>query len=178
MAPRWVGYPFVTEVKSTMSMSTGRFNPEPGTLEEPVQRLVASFDSYYQAQRLVDRMSDGGFPVEHVRIIGDRVRTVEQVTGRMTNGRAAMAGAGSGAWVGLLIGVLLGIFALGPFWVWVLLVGLGIGALWGAIFGFVAHWSTRGRRDFSSVQALRADRYDVYVDASHAEEAERFHSVV
>ncbi|WP_198419749.1 general stress protein [Mycobacterium intracellulare] len=46
------------------------------------QELVASFDHYLDAQRLVDQMSDDGFPVEHVRIIGDGVRTVEHVTGR------------------------------------------------------------------------------------------------
>ncbi|WP_331458328.1 general stress protein [Mycobacterium nebraskense] len=68
------------------------------------QELVASFDHYLDVQRLVDHMSDGGFPVEHVRIIGDGVRTVEHVTGRMTTGKAALAGAGSGAWFGLLIG--------------------------------------------------------------------------
>lgn len=137
----------------------------------PQQRL-ASFTDYLGAQRLVDRMSDDGFPVEHVRIVGDGVRTVEQVTGRMTKGRAALVGAGSGAWFGLLIGLLLGLFAFGPTaWITILLLSLLIGALWGAVFGFAAHWATRGQRDFSSVQTLRAQRYDVYVDTSHAAQA-------
>lgn len=138
------------------------------------QELVASFDHYLDAQRLVDHMSDGGFPVEHVRIIGDGVRTVEHVTGRMTTGKAALAGAGSGAWFGLLIGLLFAIFTAGPLWVWMLLVATIIGAFWGAAFGFIAHASTRGRRDFSSVQALEAQRYDVYVTGQYAAEAARF----
>ncbi|ETW22139.1 general stress protein [Mycobacterium gastri] len=79
------------------------------------QRLVASFDTYDAAQELVDRMSDGGFPVEHVRIVGDGLRTVEQVTGRMTKGKAALAGAASGAWIGLLFLL----FAVGLLWLWV-----------------------------------------------------------
>ncbi|WP_244193461.1 general stress protein [Mycobacterium nebraskense] len=112
---------------------------------------MASFDHYLDVQRLVDHMSDGGFPVEHVRIIGDGVRTVEHVTGRMTTGKAALAGAGSGAWFGLLIGSLFAIFTAGPLWVWMLLVAAIIGAFWGAAFGFIAHASTRGQRDFSSV---------------------------
>jgi hypothetical protein len=122
------------------------------------QRLVASFDTYTAAQALVDRMSDGGFPVEHVRIVGDGLRTVEHVTGRMTKGKAALAGAASGAWIGALIGLLFLLFAVGPFWlwIWVLLIPIMIGALWGAAFGFAAHWSTRGQRDFSSVHTLVA----------------------
>lgn len=136
---------------------------------------IASFDNYLQAQQLVDRMSDAGFPVEHVRIVGDELRTVEQVTGRLTKARAALAGAASGAWLGLLIGLLFGLFTSGPVaWIWVLVSTVLIGALWGAIFGFAAHWSTRGTRDFSSVQKLQAQRYDIYVTAEHADEAARY----
>lgn len=138
------------------------------------RQVIASFTDYVAAQRLVDRMSDGGFPVEHVRIVGDGVRTVEHVTGRLTNGRAALAGAGSGAWFGLLIGFLFAIFTVGPLWIWALLIATAIGAFWGAVFGFVAHWSTRGQRDFSSIQTLEAQRYDVCVTGEHAAEAARF----
>jgi hypothetical protein len=37
----------------------------------------------------------------------------------------------------------------------------------------VAHWATRGQRDFSSVQALEAERYAVVVGNQHLEEARR-----
>ncbi|MGW4210711.1 general stress protein [Lentzea sp. NPDC004789] len=136
--------------------------------------LLATFSDYLEAQRLVDRMSDDGFPVESVRIIGDGVRTVEQVTGRMTRGRAAVAGAASGAWFGVFIGLLFGLFTAGAAWLWLLLVSLVIGAFWGAVFGFVAHWSTRGRRDFSSVMTLQAQRYEVHVDQAMAARAARY----
>lgn len=145
--------------------------PAPAT--EP-QHLIGSFPDYTDAQRLVDRMSDDGFPVEHVRIIGDNLRTVEQVTGRMTRGKAALAGAASGAWFGLLIGVLFGLFAVGPAWIWLVVVSVLIGAAWGGVFGFLAHWTTRGQRDFASIMTLQAARYDVYVDASHATQAARY----
>lgn len=159
-------------------MSDSDYNPSAGGAAAPLgQRLLASFATYLEAQRLVDRMSDEGFPVEHVRIVGDGVRTVEQVTGRMTKGKAALAGAGGGAWLGLLIGLLISLFAVGPGWLWVVLVSLVIGAVWGAVFGFIAHLGTGGRRDFSSVQSLQAQRYDVYVDESHAERAESFRPV-
>lgn len=140
------------------------------------QRVVASFDNYAAAQDLVDRMSDGGFPVEHVRIVGDDLRTVERVTGRMTTGKAALAGASGGAWIGALIGLLFLLFAVGPFlmWIWVLVLPIIFGALWGAVLGATAHWSTRGRRDFSSVETLVASRYDVCVASEHANEAIRY----
>ncbi|HEX7309138.1 general stress protein [Lentzea sp.] len=136
--------------------------------------LLASFPEYADAQRLVDRMSDDGFPVESVRIVGEGVRTVEQVTGRLTRGRAALAGAASGAWFGVFIGLLFGLFSVGTGWIWFVLVSLVIGAFWGAVFGFVAHWSTRGRRDFSSVMTLQAKRYEVHVDQARAAQAAKY----
>ena len=36
--------------------------------------VLAEFKDYLQAQRLVDRLSDEKFPVEHVRIVGLGIR--------------------------------------------------------------------------------------------------------
>lgn len=69
--------------------ATGNPDVDATTLEK--RRLLASFQAYGDAQELVDRMSDGGFPVEHLSIVGDGVRTVEHVTGRMTKAKAALA---------------------------------------------------------------------------------------
>jgi hypothetical protein len=131
--------------------------------------LLASFPTYVEAQRLVDTMSDKGLPVEHLRIVGEDLRTVEYVTGRMNLAKAALAGAASGAWFGILLGLLLGIFSVGESWAWIMLVSLLLGVFWGATFGLIGHWATRGQRDFSSVQTMEAGRYDVYVDADHRE---------
>ena len=122
---------------------------------------VARFDDYESAQRAVDRLSDDGFPVDKLDIIGTDLRLVERVTGRLTTARAAGAGAISGLWMGLLIGVLLGLFTSGHAWLGLVGAAAGIGALWGAIFGFVAHAAKRGQRDFSSVRGLVAGRYDL-----------------
>lgn len=133
--------------------------------------LLAEFATYPQAQDLVDQLSDDGFPVRHVRIVGTGIHSVEQVTGRLTRGRAALGGAASGAWFGLFIGLLFGLFAVGTALFGVLLGSLLIGAFWGGVFGFVAHWATRGRRDFSSVRGMEADRYQVQVASSHTTQA-------
>jgi len=121
---------------------------------------VARFDEYEAAQRAVDRLSDDGFPVGKLDIVGSDLRLIERVTGRLTTARAAGAGAISGLWVGLLIGALLALFTSGHAWLAVLLVAAGFGALWGAVFAFAAHSATRGQRDFSSVRGLAATRYD------------------
>ena len=122
---------------------------------------VARFDEYEAAQRAVDRLSDDGFPVDKLDIVGSDLRLIERVTGRLTRSRAAAAGAVSGLWAGLLIGALLALFTTGHAWLAVLLVAAGFGALWGAVFAFAAHSATRGQRDFSSVRGLAATRYDL-----------------
>jgi hypothetical protein len=138
------------------------------TYSDADKEVIASYPTYAEAQRAVDALSDAGFPVESVDIVGHDVRLVERVTGRLTNARAAGAGALSGAWFGLFIGLLVGLFTTGPEWVGLMLGGLLIGAFWGAAFGFVAHWLTRGQRDFSSVSGLVAGRYDVTVPQTQA----------
>lgn len=122
---------------------------------------VASFGSYSQAQDAVDRLAAAGFPVEEIEIVGSDLRSVEHVIGRMTTARAVAGGAGTGAWAGLFIGLLVGLFTVGPAWLGLIVGGLVIGAVWGAIFGLVARSYGRGRHNFSSLQSVIATRYDV-----------------
>lgn len=131
---------------------------------------VAVYGDYASAQRTVDYLSDNRFPVERTTIVGTSLRLVENVTGRLTTGRAALAGAGTGAWFGLFIGLLIGIFAVVN-WLGIIVTALLIGAVWGAVFGAVAHAMTGGRRDFSSRSMLQASQYGVNVDAEYAEQA-------
>ncbi|HEV7753919.1 MAG TPA: general stress protein [Baekduia sp.] len=150
--------------------------PTPGNARTNSKVVVASFDSYPAAERAVDYLSDQKFPVERVSIVGRDLKTVEQVTGRMTTLRATLNGAASGALAGLLIGWLFTVFnwtdpvvARG----WLILDGLWFGLVVGAMFGLIAHLLTRGLRDFSSVGGLQADHYDLLVDEEVAGEAER-----
>ncbi|MEV6894761.1 general stress protein [Kribbella sp. NPDC051137] len=124
---------------------------------------VASFASYAEAQRAVDYLSDNGFPVENITIVGSDLKQVERVLGRLTKWKAALAGAGSGAWIGALIGLLLSLFAdTGTGVVLILLWGVLYGAVFGALWGFIAHLFTFGQRDFSTFGITVATRYEVY----------------
>ncbi|SDZ34661.1 hypothetical protein SAMN05421504_11360 [Amycolatopsis xylanica] len=149
-----------------------RHSTDPGTAQQ--RRTIASYENYSEAERAVDYLSDNGFPVERVAIIGSDVKLVEQVVGRLNYGGAALRGAGSGAFTGLLIGWLFGVFN----WFTPLLAsftlaiyGLVFGAVIGAIFGLVAHALQRGRRDFASVSAMMPTRYEVVADEAVADEA-------
>ncbi|MGH3210000.1 MAG: general stress protein [Trebonia sp.] len=132
---------------------------------------VARFDDYETAQRAVDRLSDDGFPVEKLDIVGSDLQLVERVTGRLTRSRAAAATAMSGLWAGLLFGILLGLFTSGHSFLAVAATGAALGVIWGAIFGYVAHASTKGQRDFSSVRQLVAARYDLIAREGTVERA-------
>jgi hypothetical protein len=131
---------------------------------------VARFADYAGAQQAVDYLSDNGFPVERTAIIGTDLRLVENVLGRLTIGRAALAGVASGAWFGLFVGILFTLFSNSN-WLGILLTTILIGALWGGVFGAIAHALTGGRRDFTSRSSLQAGQYAVTVEAEYADEA-------
>ena len=75
--------------------------------------VLASYQTYEQAQRAVDYLSDEKFPVQNVAIVGTDLRMVERVTGRLSYPRVALAGAASGAYLGLFVGLLLSLFGGG-----------------------------------------------------------------
>jgi hypothetical protein len=140
------------------------------------RRVVATTDSYSEAERTVDYLSDRGFPVERVAIVGHDVKMVEQVVGRLNYGGAALRGAGSGAVVGALVGWIFGLFN----WVEPLIAsltlaayGLIFGAVVGAIFGLIFHAMQGGRRDFAALRVMLPSRYEVLVDEEVAGEAIR-----
>jgi len=140
------------------------------------RRPIAVFDTYADAERAVDRLSDLRFPVERVAIVGHDLRVVEQVTGRLNYGGAALKGAASGALPGVLIGWFFGLFNLiNPLVASVVLAfyGLIFGAVIGAVFGLVMHVMQRGRRDFDAVTTTVPSRYEVVVDEQVADEAAR-----
>ncbi|WP_374007103.1 general stress protein [Leifsonia sp. LS-T14] len=130
----------------------------------PRGEVVATFESYPEAQEAVDVLARADFPVDKVSIVGSDLKSVERVTGKLTWGRVALAGAASGAWLGIFFGLLLIIFSPTvslAFVLAALLIGAGFGMLW----GLVSYGVNRRRRDFTSVQQVIATSYSVLVDS-------------
>jgi hypothetical protein len=168
-----------TGVKTTQEAAMATPMPAPDFPSEGTTMVrgrpsvtVADFETYAEAQRAVDYLSDNRFPVEHLSIVGNDLRLVENVLGRWTVPRAAGAGAVTGGWFGLLVGLLLSIFTDSG-WFGIIASAVIIGALWGAVFGAVAQAATRGQRDFTSRSTLQASRYAVTVSADNADDAYR-----
>lgn len=150
---------------------TSRAPIGPDVTKRPV---LASYDDYLAAQKAVDTLSDNGFPVQNVAIVGVDVRIVESVLGRMSWGKAATSGLFSGAWFGGLIGLFIALFG-SPNGEVLPLFGLGLlyGAAAGIVFGMVSYAFTGGKRDFVSRQQLQAARYDVLCEQQVMGEARK-----
>lgn len=133
---------------------------------------VATYATYPEAQRAVDYLSDQHFPVERLAIVGEGLKTVEQVTGRLDWGRAASLGFGQGLFIGLFIGLLFGLLGLGGGnLLYAVAYGMVMGAVTGLVWGVVGYAMSGGRRDFTSIGGMRAERYVILSDAEVADQA-------
>ncbi len=148
----------------------------PETTDISSRREIASYSSYPDAEAVVDALADEQFPVERLGIVAEGLSYVEDVTGRRRYPQAIREGILTGAVLGALVGFFLGLFD----WVEPLVTGLAL-AFYGAIFGAVGggllgalvHRTSEGRRNFSSVVGMQAERYVVVSDAELADEAIR-----
>lgn len=133
---------------------------------DPRRVVVASYESYAEAQRAVDYLSDQNFPVQRVAIVAEDLRLVEQVTRRMGYGRAALQGAGFGALIGAILGFILGGLSSYVAFLWLI-----YGAIIGLFVGLINHALSGEERYFSSVEGIQADRYDIVADEEVSDEA-------
>lgn len=143
-------------------------------LDRPNRVQVASYTQYLEAQRAVDYLSDQKFAVERTSIVGEGLKIVEQVTGRLDWTRALSLGMTQGAFTGIFIGLVLNFLGFGGenrSFLALMLDGLLLGILFGAVFSLLTYALSGGRRDFTSVGGMRADHYNVMVDPELAEQA-------
>jgi hypothetical protein len=131
----------------------------------PKGDVLGTYETYLEAQAVVDRLSKADFEVAKLSIVGNDLKTVEKVTGKLTYGRAALAGAASGAWLGLFLGLVLTIFTPpSPQAFGFMGAALLIGAGFGMIFGVVTYAINRRRRDFTSTHQVLASNYQIIID--------------
>ena len=147
----------------------------PGSEESrtvPTGDTVGSYNSYLDAQKAVDYLADQQFPVQVVSIVGNDLKMVERVTGRLSYPRVALSGALSGMWFGLFVGVMLSFFSpTGGYFS--IVASVLMGAAFFMLFGIVTYAMQRGKRDFTSTSQVVATNYDVVVAVEASGEARR-----
>ncbi len=138
----------------------------------PKGDTVGSYNSYLDAQKAVDYLADQQFPVQMVSIVGNDLKMVERVTGRLTYPRVALSGALSGMWFGLFVGIMLSFFSTTPGY-FSIVTSVLMGAAFFMLFGIVTYAMQKGKRDFTSTSQVVATNYDVVVSFEAANEARR-----
>jgi hypothetical protein len=142
---------------------------------------VATFETREGAQAAVDRLAERDFPIEQLDIVGSDLKLVERVTGRLTRGRLARAGAASGVWTGLLVGLLLSLFTPGGVALAIIVGAAAIGGAGGAGLALLARSaavsSAAAARtgtplgQFATTRMFIAGRYDIIARNGFAEQA-------
>lgn len=137
-----------------------------------VGETVATYTKYEGAQKAVSTLIAQDVPARDIAIVGQALRTVEKVTGKLGWARAAWQGALNGIMIGLLFAAFAVIWSPDlamPMIGGILLIGVGFGMA----FRLLSYSIVRRRRDYASIMAVSADRYEVTVMSAHVAEARR-----
>jgi hypothetical protein len=142
-------------------------NPTPAPrpqdlLRVPTGDVLGTYDTYPEAQAIVDHLAKADFPVGQVSIVGNDLKSVERVTRKLSWSRAALEGALSGAWFGLFLGFLFTFVTVG-FNVGLFIAAILIGAAFGLFFRLVTYAIGRRSRDFDSTKQVLASNYQILV---------------
>ena len=128
----------------------------------PKGEVLGTYDTYIEAQRVVDHLAKADFPVAQVSILGNDLKSVERVTRKLSWSRAALEGALSGAWFGLFLGLLFS-FVSPALTTNLFIAAVLIGAAFGLLFRLVTYAINRRNRDFDSTKQVLASNYQILV---------------
>ncbi|TRY18787.1 hypothetical protein FOJ82_06650 [Tessaracoccus rhinocerotis] len=148
-------------------------NPQQGMgLELEYPQHLAEYRTYAEAQEAVDYLSDKEFPVQNLVILGTNLRTVERVTGRRTWGSVLVNGAVGGLGMGIFVSLMLWFFYRGfASFLFMLLIGLVMGAVFGLITSAIGYALSGGKRDFDSMRQTIATAYELQCEHKVVEQA-------
>ena len=146
--------------------------PQAGSLFElQFPQSVGIYNSYAEAQKAVDFLSDQKFAVQNLAIVGTDLKSVERVLGRRNWGTVIGQGVQFGISTGLLVGLVVLIFAPPGNVLLLLLTALVIGIVLGIGMQAIAYAMSQGKRDFMSVTQTVATKYEVLCEHKVAAQA-------
>lgn len=132
------------------------------TVEMPTGTEVAAFKRYADATKAVDKLSEAGFPLNSVTVVGSDLHMVERVVGKLTPARVALGGAGQGLTWGLLMG-LFAILLLPDSGMLLVVIAIAVGVLGGVLLAAITWGLSRNRRSYASRNSLVAAHYTILV---------------
>ena len=139
--------------------------------------VVATFAEYRDAVLYVEKLMTADFPPGSIAIVGNNLRSVERVRGRISNAKVAISGATSGMTVGLIVGLLSPVSTTSANVVAVTAAALAqpmlIGAGVGMLFNIVRFSMSKNKRSFASVSMAVAKEYEVQVPGNLVAQAKR-----
>ncbi|MGC5629421.1 general stress protein [Georgenia sp. Z1344] len=138
-------------------------------LSIPTGVQLAAYSSYEDAQRAVDHLSDTDHDVRLVSIVGEDLRLVERITGRLDYGKVAGSGALTGAWFGLMMALVMWL-VIGNFGLVDFVIPVLVGAAFGVLLGIVSYAVRPKTRDFTSSSTVVAKRYVIIAGPTVADE--------
>ena len=138
-------------------------------LEYP--QSVGVYQTYADAQKVVDYLADQNFPVANLAIVGTDLKLMERVTGRRTWGTVLGQGVMSGLSTGFIVAIFMMILMPNPNFLGQLLTALIIGVLIGLAFSVLGYLLSRGQRDFTSVTQTVATKYEILCEHKFAGQA-------
>ena len=140
------------------------------TAEIPRGEAIARYTSYADAQKAVDYLADQQFEVAKVSIIGSDLKSVEQVTGRLSYPKVALQGALNGVVFGAFFGLLMSLLG-GMDLAQALLLPIIMGGAFWMLLATITYATQRGKRDFTSTNRIVAGSYEVIAAPEVAGEA-------
>ena len=127
--------------------------------------VIASTRDYEIAQKTVSKLIAAEVPARDIAIVGEGVRTVERVTGKLGYATAARSGAMNGVLIGLLLAAIM-LFGTPEAPLTLFLGFVMVGVALGMIMSLVTYSIVRRRRDFASMTQMLAEHYEVRVQSA------------
>jgi hypothetical protein len=148
-----------------------RFNVPP----PPAGEVVATFPNYEGAVAFVENLVAKEFPPAAIAIVGNDLRSVERVRGRLSYATVAVRGIMTGSWLGFIFGLFFTaniLTSLQTLITWVM-----FGAAGGILFNVIRFSLARRKRGFISVAQFVAKEYQVQIQGDLVAKAKQLSGI-